>query len=161
MPNIFMDQNSKLILVNYSIKIKKFNSKRYLHIFQHRLLILKIELDFSKLTLVSLAMGQVKKYKICTKYFLGHAKKCSFCKRSQSELAHQNLLDLRAFCQLPLYFCTIVLVFWASRKSAVFALSAFGPGEENKMHQVLLGHAKNAIFAQFHNTNLHIKICWI
>ena len=77
-----------------------------------------------------------KKNKICTKYFLGQVKKCNICKISQSEFTHQNLLDLRAFLQLPLYFCTLVLgqakkccictkYFWARRKNTEFALSTF------------------------------------
>ena len=86
-------------------------------------------------------MGQAKKCKICTKYFLDQAKKCNICKSSQSEFTHQNLVDLRAVVQLPLYFCKIVLgqakkccictkYFWARRKNTQFALSTFGPSEK-------------------------------
>ena len=77
---------------------------------------------------------------------LGQARKYNICKISQSEFTHQNLLDLRAFLQLPLYFCKIVLgqakkccictkYFWARRTKTKFATN--------------------------HNPNLHIEIYWI
>ena len=75
---------------------------------------------------------------------MGQAKKCNICTNSQSEFTHQILLDLRAFLQLPLYFCKIVLgqakqccictkYFWARRKNTIVALSTFGPGEKHNI----------------------------
>ena len=86
-------------------------------------------------------LGQSKKYKIWTKYFWARRKNTKFALSTfgpGKKVQYLQKISIRIYTSNSIGFkgiffsfhCAFAKLFWARRKSAVFALSTFGPGEK-------------------------------